>query len=97
MRIDKLLWHLRLARSRNLAQALVEQGHIRLNGRRIERSHQKVDIGDILTIPLASGVSVIEVLLLPARRGPAPEARACYRVLDGTGANPIAAGNEYDT
>jgi ribosome-associated heat shock protein Hsp15 len=97
VRIDKLLWHLRLARSRNLAQALVEQGHIRLNGRRIERSHQKVDIGDILTIPLASGVSVIEVLLLPARRGPAPEARACYRVLDGTGANPIAAGNEYDT
>lgn len=97
MRIDKLLWHLRLARSRNLAQALVEQGHIRLNGRRIERSHQKVDIGDILTIPLASGVSVIEVLALPTRRGPAPEAQACYRVLDGTGANPIAAANQYDT
>ena len=97
MRIDKLLWFLRLARSRNLAQALVEEGHIRLNGRRIERSHQKIAVGDVLTVPLAQGVRVIEVLSLPVRRGPAPEAQSCYRVLDVTGANPIAAANRYET
>ena len=34
---------------------------------------------------------VLEVLQLPARRGPATEAQSCYRVLDGAGANPIAA------
>jgi ribosome-associated heat shock protein Hsp15 len=92
MRIDKLLWYLRLARSRTVAQGLAEEGHIRLNGRRIDRSHQKIVVGDVLTIPLGHGVQVIELLTTPVRRGPAPEARAHYRVLDGTAGDPIAAG-----
>jgi len=96
MRIDKLLWYLRLTRSRNLAQALAEDGHIRVNGRRIDRSHQKIVTGDVLTIPLGNGVQVLELLAMPVRRGPAPEARAHYRVLDGTADHPIAAG-EIDT
>lgn len=90
MRIDKLLWFLRLARTRSAAQELVEQGHIRLNGRRIERAHAKIAAGDILVLPLAPGVRVIEVLALPVRRGPYAEARLCYRALDEAGANPIA-------
>lgn len=90
MRIDKLLWFLRLCKSRSAAQVLVEQGHIRLNGRRIERSSQGVAIGDVLVVPLAHGVTVVQIAALPARRGPAPEAQSCYRVLDGAGANPIA-------
>ena len=38
LRLDKLLWFLRLARTRALAQERVAAGHIRLNGRRVERS-----------------------------------------------------------
>ena len=91
MRIDKLLWFLRFAKSRSIAQALAEQGHIRLNGRRIDRAHQKVAPGDVLVVPLPAGVRVIELLAVPARRGPAPEAQACYRVLDGAPGLPIAA------
>lgn len=91
MRIDKLLWYLRLAKTRNVAQAMAEAGHIRLNGRRIERSHQKVSVGDTLVLPLPQGVRAIEVLALPVRRGPAPEAQSCYRVLDGTAQFPLAA------
>lgn len=82
MRIDKLLWFLRFTRTRPLAQALAEAGHIRLNGRRVERSAQNVQAGDVLVLPLADGVRVIEVLMLPARRGPASEAQECYRALD---------------
>jgi ribosome-associated heat shock protein Hsp15 len=82
MRIDKLLWFLRFAKSRSIAQAMAARGHIRLNGRRVDRSHQKVTAGDILTIPLGRRVRVIELLALPDRRGPAPEAQSCYRVLD---------------
>jgi ribosome-associated heat shock protein Hsp15 len=93
MRIDKLLWFLRLARTRNLAQAMAETGHIRLNGRRVERAHQKVAAGDVLVVPLVPGVRVIEVLALPSRRGPAPEAQSCYRVLDEAGGFPIAAAD----
>lgn len=91
MRIDKLLWFLRLARTRTIAQEMVEAGHMRINGRRVDRAHQKVGAGDVLTVPTHSGVRVIEIVALPHRRGPAPEAQACYRVLDGGANNPIAA------
>lgn len=91
MRIDKLLWFLRLAKTRSAAQALVGEGHIRLNGRRVERCAQNVSAGDVLVLPVAQGVKVIALCALPARRGPAPEAQACYRVLDGSADNPIAA------
>lgn len=93
MRVDKLLWFLRLAPTRTIAQDWVAEGHFRLNGRRIEKPSAAVNAGDVLTIPARSGVRVIELLTIPARRGPAPEAGACYRTLDERGANPIAAHN----
>ncbi|KHK89596.1 RNA-binding S4 domain-containing protein [Novosphingobium malaysiense] len=91
MRVDKLLWYLRLAKSRSVAQAMAAGGHMRLNGRRVDRAHQKIGAGDVLTIPAGGGVRIIEILSLPPRRGPAPEAQACYRVLDGRAVDPIAA------
>jgi ribosomal 50S subunit-recycling heat shock protein len=93
MRLDKLLWYLRLAKTRAAAQQRVASGHIRLNGRRVERSAQAVAVGDVLTLPHGTQVQVIEVLALPLRRGPAPEAQGCYRVLDQTGASAIAAAD----
>jgi ribosome-associated heat shock protein Hsp15 len=96
MRIDKLLWYLRLAKTRGVAQTMAEQGHMRLNGRRVERAHQKVTAGDVLTVPLGPRVRVIELLALPGRRGPAVEAQSCYRVLDERGAFPIAAANRNE-
>ena len=82
MRLDKLLWFLRFTKTRPQAQDLAEAGHIRLNGRRVERSAQPVQVGDVLVLPLASAVRVIEILALPPRRGPASEAQSCYRALD---------------
>jgi len=90
MRIDKLLWFLRLAASRSFAQHLVLDGHIRLNGRRIEKPGTGIKAGDVLTLPMRLRVKVIEVLALPSRRGPAEEAQSCYRVLDERAPNPIA-------
>lgn len=90
MRIDKLLWFLRLASSRSFAQQWVLAGHIRLNGRRIEKPGAGVKAGDVLTLPMRTQVKVIEVLALPNRRGPASEAQLCYRVLDEPATNPIA-------
>ena len=82
LRIDKLLWFLRLAKTRSLAQRLVGEGHVRRNGARIVRAHEQVVVGDVLVLPSAREVRVIEVLALPVRRGPASEAQACYRRLD---------------
>lgn len=97
MRIDKLLWFLRLARSRGFAREWAEAGHIRVNGRRVEKASCAIGPGDVLTLPMRTQVRVIEIVALPARRGPAAEAQGCYRVvggseLDGSQANPIAAG-----
>jgi ribosome-associated heat shock protein Hsp15 len=91
MRIDRLLWFLRFARSRSLAQRWLDAGHIRRNGARVERLDQAIAIGDVLTLPLGTRVMVIEILSLPTRRGPAEEARACYRELDA--GPPIAIAN----
>jgi ribosome-associated heat shock protein Hsp15 len=90
MRIDKLLWFLRFAKTRTIAQTMAESGHIRCNGRRVERAHQRVAAGDVLVVPLPAGVRVIEVLALPPRRGPASEAQTCYRTLDEARVNPVA-------
>ena len=81
MRIDRFLFFIRLAKSRSLAQALVATGHIRVDGRRVEKASEDVRIGSIIALPLRGQVRVLRVVGLPARRGPAPEARACYEEL----------------
>ena len=68
MRFDKLAWHLRLAKTRSAAAALAERGVVRVSGRRIEKSHCPVSVGDVLTVPQGSRVRVVRVLALPARR-----------------------------
>lgn len=88
MRLDKFLWFARLVKTRSRAQALIGEGHIRLDGRRVERAHAEVRPGTVLSFPLEGQVRVIRVEALPARRGPAPEARACYTDLSsGTAAS----------
>lgn len=81
LRIDKFLWFTRLAKSRSVAQKMAEDGHIRVNGRRIERSHAPVRAGDLITFPHHHGARVVKVVQLPGRRGPAPEAQSCYEEL----------------
>ena len=93
MRIDLLLTRLRFAKSRSLAQARIERGHMRCNGRRITRQDQAIAPGDVITMPLGPSVQVIEILSLPHRRGPAAEAQACYRVLDAGAPIAIAGVN----
>jgi ribosome-associated heat shock protein Hsp15 len=88
LRIDKLLWFLRLAATRDLAREWAIAGHIRLNGRRIERASSTIRAGDVLVLPLRGTVRVIEVLDIPSRRGPAPEAQACYRYVDSPPPGP---------
>ena len=82
-RIDKWLWHARTVRTRSNAAALVEAGHVRLNGKRVDAPSQLVRMGDVVTIALDRSVRVIEVAGFCERRGGAPEARALYRELTG--------------
>jgi ribosome-associated heat shock protein Hsp15 len=68
VRIDRFLHCIRLVKSRTLAQALIDTGHVRVDG-------------SIVALPLRGEVRILKVLSLPGRRGPASEARACYEEL----------------
>lgn len=88
MRIDRFLHCIRLVKSRTLAQSLIETGHLRIDGKRIERPSDNVRVGNVIALPLGDRTRILKVLALPSRRGPAAEARACYEELcvDGNGA-----------
>ncbi len=78
MRIDKFLFMIRLIKSRTQAQELLAQGRTRIDGRRVEKPSDGVRVGSVVALPLRGRVRVLRVLALPTRRGPAPEAQACY-------------------
>ena len=82
LRIDKWLWHARFCKTRSIAQAKAESGHIRLNGQRVEKPSAQVRPGDVMTLTAGRDVLVIRVLALGERRGPAPEARTLYEVIE---------------
>ena len=84
MRIDTFLTRIRLARTRGRVQHIVDEGLIRMDGRRVEKPSVDVREGSVLTLPMHGQIRVIRVLALPTRRGPPAEARACYEELGQT-------------
>jgi ribosome-associated heat shock protein Hsp15 len=88
LRIDKWLWQARFFRSRSLAAAAVEEGHIRVNGQPISRPGREITPGDTLTLPQGARIRLIRVTALGHRRGPATEAQGLYLDLDAPPAMP---------
>jgi ribosome-associated heat shock protein Hsp15 len=82
VRIDLFLHRIRLVKSRTLAQALVEQGTTRIDGKRVDKPSEPVRPGSVIALPLHGRVRIIRVLALPGRRGPASEARGVYEEID---------------
>ena len=81
MRADKWLWQARFFKSRGRAAAVVESGHLRVNGILAAKPSQTVRVGDILTFVQERAVRVVRVVALGTRRGPADEARRLYEDL----------------
>ena len=81
MRVDRYLFFIRLLKSRTLAQAIIDQGYVRIDGRRVEKSSEEVRVGSIVALPLRGRVRILKVLCVPERRGPPAEARLCYEEL----------------
>ncbi|MGK0489836.1 RNA-binding S4 domain-containing protein [Sphingomonas echinoides] len=79
MRIDRFLWFARIAKTRGIAQAMAASGHVRLDGRAIDKPAALVRVGCVIAFVTPGGrVRALRVAALPMRRGPADEARACY-------------------
>lgn len=81
-RLDKWLFFARMARTRALAQELIERGFVRVDGRKTDQSSKMVGPGDVLTIALAKKVVVLEILGCAERRGSYPEAQKFYRLIE---------------
>ena len=82
-RLDKWLWHARVVKARTSAAALVEAGHVRINGIREQAPGHGVKLGDVLTIGLDRSVRVLKVIGFAERRGDAAAARVLYDELQG--------------
>ena len=78
VRLDKFLWFARIVKTRASAQALAEEGRIRIAGRVVDRAHAPVRVGDVLSFAVRGSVRVLRIEALPSRRGPPAEARALY-------------------
>ena len=83
LRLDKFLWFARIVKTRALAQALAEEGRIRIAGRVVDRAHAPVRVGDVLSFAVHGRVRVLRIEALPLRRGPASEAQALYTEMAG--------------
>jgi ribosome-associated heat shock protein Hsp15 len=81
LRLDKWLWCARFYRTREMAAAACEKGHLRINGFRVEKAGREVRPGDVLTLPLRGQVVAVRVLGGAARRGPASEAQLLYEIV----------------
>jgi ribosome-associated heat shock protein Hsp15 len=77
-RLDKWLWHARVVKARTSAAALVEAGHVRVNGAREKAPGHAIKTGDVLTIALDHSVRVLKVTGFSERRGDAAMGRALY-------------------
>jgi ribosome-associated heat shock protein Hsp15 len=77
MRIDKWLWAARFFKTRSLATAAVDGGHIEVNGERAKPAKQLRE-GDELRIRQHQFTHVVHVRALSERRGPASEAQKLY-------------------
>ena len=83
-RLDKWLWHARVVKARTSAAALVEGGHVRINGVREKSPGHGVKPGDVLTIALDNSVRVLKVIGFSERRGDATAARVLFEDLQAT-------------
>jgi ribosome-associated heat shock protein Hsp15 len=82
IRLDKFLYCARAVKTRQLARAMIRQGTVRLNKLKILKPGHGIRCGDVLTFICSDRLHVWRVASIPARRGPASEARLLYDELN---------------
>jgi ribosome-associated heat shock protein Hsp15 len=77
LRVDKWLWAARFFKTRGVAAEAVNGGKVHVNGQRV-KSSRPIQTGDRLEITRGQIHSVIEVLDISEKRGPAKQAQTLY-------------------
>jgi ribosome-associated heat shock protein Hsp15 len=78
LRLDKWLWYARFAKSRALAQKLIERGQVSVNGAVARKTSALVEAGDSVAVVLGPVRRTVIVRDTGERRGPPAEARTLY-------------------
>lgn len=84
-RIDRWLWAVRLAKTRQVAAQACRGGHVRVNDRPVKPA-TAVRVGDVVKVKLAGTPRIVEVSHVIEKRVGAPVAVRCY--VDHTPAPP---------
>ncbi len=88
-RIDVWLWRARFCKTRALAARMVTDGCVSISRGAaltlLDKPSRLVRPGDGLVLTLGARRSSLRIEALGERRGPAPEARALYRVAEDEG------------
>lgn len=77
LRVDKWLWSARFFKTRAAAAVAVNGGKVHVNGQRV-KSSRPVQVGDRLKITRGQIHSVVDVIALGDKRGPAKVAQNLY-------------------
>lgn len=88
-RIDKWLWAARFFKTRSLAKAAIESGHVHCQGQRVKVSRD-VAVGMQLRIRQGFEYKTVDILAISDVRGPAPVAQLLYRETDESAAERAA-------
>ncbi len=84
LRLDKWLFCARFFVSRDLAVAVIEEGHLRINAQRCTKPGHGIGVGDVLTFAQGARIRVIRITALSVRRGPPGAAQELYVDLDAS-------------
>jgi len=88
-RADVWLWRARFFKTRSLAARIIEDGGVRLarGGARapLDKPSRSLRPGDVVAFAQGPRWLAVKVEALGERRGPAPEARALYSLIEGRG------------
>ena len=77
LRVDKWLWAARLYKTRSLASAAIDAGHVKCGGHALKPARE-IRSGDMLEVTIGSLRRSLVVRRIATQRGPASEAATMY-------------------
>ena len=78
IRLDQLLYYLRLFKTRGIATNAIEKGSCKVNDFLVKKKNKSINVGDIIFIKNGIVIKQIKILKIPFRRGPFKEAITHY-------------------
>mgnify|MGYP001300949916 CR=1 FL=1 len=78
IRLDQLLYYIRIFKTRGFATKAIEKGSCKLNNFLVKKKNKAIHIGDVVDIKYGKVIKQIKILKIPLRRGPYQEACVHY-------------------